>query len=176
MILAKLANPIKTIINFFKLTLNRYLGINFMGNKLGDIFNFLQLTDSIATAGQPTKQQLSLVKDAGYKTVINLATATSENALPNEREIVEILGMKYIHIPVDFNNPTSENFADFCQAMHENQQQSLLVHCAANLRVAAFMYIYRLRQENINSEQAKRDLAKVWTPNETWQRFIDSQL
>ena len=60
--------------------------------------------------------------------------------------------------------------------MQENNQQPLLVHCGANLRVAAFMYIYRLTQENFDNEQAKVDLAKVWTPNETWQQFIDSQL
>ncbi|MDJ0532645.1 MAG: protein tyrosine phosphatase family protein [Xenococcaceae cyanobacterium MO_207.B15] len=176
MILAKLTNPVKTIINFLKLSLNRYLGVNFMGNKLENIFNFLQLTDSIATAGQPTKKQLSLVKDSGYKTIINLATSASENALPDEKETVEALGMKYIHIPIDFNNPTSEDFAEFCQAMQDNNQQPLLIHCAANLRVSAFMYIYRLTQENFDSEQAKRDLSKVWTPNETWQQFIDSQL
>ena len=176
MILAKLTNHVKTIIDFFKLSLNRYLGINLMGDKIENIFNFLQLSNSIATAGQPTKSQLSLVKDSGYKTVINLATSASENALPDEQEIVESLGMKYIHIPVDFNNPTSEDFAAFCQAMGENNQQPLLVHCGANLRVSAFMYIYRLTQENFDNEQAKRDLSKVWTPNETWQQFIDSQL
>ena len=64
------------------------IGINLMGDKIENIFNFLQLSDSIATGGQPTKKQLSLVKDFGYKTVINLATSASENALPNEQEIV----------------------------------------------------------------------------------------
>lgn len=66
-----------------------------MENKLENISDFLQLTKSIATAGQPIEQELSLVKDAGYKTVINLATSASPNALSNEREIVESLGMKY---------------------------------------------------------------------------------
>lgn len=147
-----------------------------MGDKLENIFNFLQLTDTIATAGQPTEKQMSLVKDAGYKTVINLATSASENALPNEKETVESLGMKHIHIPVDFNNPTSEDFTAFCETMKESDREPILIHCAANLRVSAFMYIYRITQENYDREQAKADLAKVWIPNETWQKFIDEQL
>ncbi len=175
MILLKLTNPIQTIIDFVKLSLNRYFGINLMGDKIENIFNFLQLTESIATAGQPTKKQLSLVKNAGYKTVINLATSASENAIPDEKEIVSALGMKYIHIPVDFNNPTSEDLAAFSQAMQQNNRQPLFIHCAANLRVSAFMYIYRLNQEGFNRKQAKVDLSKVWTPNETWQQFIDNQ-
>ena len=50
-----------------------------MGNELGNIFNFLQLTPSIATAGQPTEQQLSIIREAGYKIIINLATSSFES-------------------------------------------------------------------------------------------------
>ena len=175
MIIAKLTNPIQTFLDFFKLSLNRYLNINLMGDKIENIFNFLQLTDSIATGGQPTQKQLSLVKNAGYKTVINLATSSSENALPDEKEIVEALGMKYLHIPVDFNHPTSEDFAAFSQAMQDNKEQPLFIHCAANLRVSAFLYIYRVTQEGCNPQQASLDLSKIWTPNKTWQQFIDNQ-
>ena len=104
MILIKITKPIQTIIDFAKLSLNRYLGINLMGDKLQNIFNFLQLTEFIATAGQPTEKQLSLVKNAGYKTAINLAPSAAENALVNEKDIVAALGMKYIHIPVDLKH------------------------------------------------------------------------
>ncbi len=147
-----------------------------MAIKLEDISNFLQLTDTIATAGQPTEKQLSLIKDAGYKIVINLATSASPNALSNEKKLVESLGMKYINIPIDFNNPTSEDLINFCQVLEHNNHQPLLIHCAANKRVSAFMYIYRLRRGNFAPEQAKIDLAKIWTPNKTWQKFIDDQL
>ena len=50
-----LSNPLKTIFDFLKLSINRYLGINTMGDKLENIFNYLQLSDFIATGGQPTE-------------------------------------------------------------------------------------------------------------------------
>ena len=168
-----LTNPIQTIFNFLKLTINRYLGINTMGDKLENIFNYLKLSELIATGGQPTENQLSLVKNSGYQVVINLALPTSENALPDEKTSVESLGMKYINIPIDFNNPTVENFDRFCEVMQEHQQQPRFIHCAANLRVSAFMYLYRTIYQDLDRETALEDLNKLWQPNETWQKLIE---
>jgi hypothetical protein len=41
------------------------------------------------------------------------------------------------------------------------------------MRVSAFMYLYRIIHEHINTEEAKQDLQKIWQPNETWQQFIE---
>ena len=167
-----LTNPFQTIVNFIELSITRYLGINLMGERLEDIFNFLKLSDHVGTAGQPTEQQLSLVKSSGYKTVINLALPTSENALPDEGATVESLDMEYINIPVNFNNPTEDNFVRFCAVMQERVKEPIFVHCAANLRVSAFMYLYRRIKQNLSEEEAKVDLDKIWTPNRIWTQFI----
>jgi protein tyrosine phosphatase (PTP) superfamily phosphohydrolase (DUF442 family) len=144
-----------------------------MGNKLEEIFNFRQLSPAIATAGQPTELQLASVKNAGYRSIINLAPGTHENALPNEREIVESLGLSYIHIPVKFDRPTMEDFDRFCEVINSSKDRSIFVHCAANFRVSSFMYLYRRIYENIPHEIAQVELAKIWTPNPIWQEFID---
>lgn len=68
--------------------------------QLTEICNFLQLSNSIATAGQPTIEQFAAIKQAGYSVVINLALPTSTNAIPNEQQIVESQGMEYMAIPV----------------------------------------------------------------------------
>ncbi|MEM9275301.1 MAG: protein tyrosine phosphatase family protein [Cyanobacteria bacterium P01_F01_bin.143] len=167
-----ITNPFKLIFNFIKLFLNRYLGINMMGDKVENIFNYLKLSESIATGGQPTEYQLSLVKNSGYQVVINLALPTSKNALADEKTSVKSLGMKYINIPIDFNNPTVGDFDCFCEVMQKYQPQKIFVHCAANLRVSAFMYLYRTIYQGLNQEVATQDLNKLWQPNETWQKLI----
>ena len=53
----------------------------------------------------------------GVRHIINLGLHTHEKALPDEAASVSRLGMTYIHIPVDFQNPTDEDFAKFCSAM-----------------------------------------------------------
>ena len=169
----KLTNPFKTLFNFLKLSISRYTPINLMGEQLDNIFNFLPISNSVATAGQPTEQQLPLLKAAGYQVVINLAPHTAENALPDEKMSVESLGLEYVHIPVNYNQPTIEDFDRFCTSMEENTQKSIFVHCAANCRVSAFMYLYRRLHEGLSDEQAQIELQKIWTPNKTWRQFMD---
>jgi protein tyrosine phosphatase (PTP) superfamily phosphohydrolase (DUF442 family) len=168
-----LTNPIHTVLNFMKLAVSQYTPINLMGNELNNIFNFYQLSESIGTAGQPTALQFQSVQEAGYSVVINLAPGTHENALPQEQDVVELLNIAYIHIPVSFDRPTMADFDRFCQALQEHLGQSVFVHCAANLRVSSFMYLYRRIYQGISPEQAQIDLAKLWVPNPIWQEFID---
>lgn len=136
------------------------------------IYNYLKLSDSVATAGQPTEAQLSLIKESGYQVVVNLALPESPKALPHEPAIVESLGMHYIHIPVVWENPTLEDVSRFFSVMEAIANKPVFVHCAANKRVSAFMYLYRRIHEGMSDEQAKRDLHRIWTPNDTWQQFI----
>jgi protein tyrosine phosphatase (PTP) superfamily phosphohydrolase (DUF442 family) len=137
-----------------------------------DIFNFLQISDLVATAGQPTEKQLTAIKNAGYQVVINLTPAKSENALSNEQAIVESLSMEYVHIPVAGDNPTLKNFDRFAQVMQANPNRPVFVHCAGNFRVSAFMYLYRRIYQNIDEGQAQKELHQIWVPSDTWQQFM----
>lgn len=137
-----------------------------------DIYNFLKLSDSIATSGQPTIEQFSAIKDSGYQIVINLALPTSSNALPDEKQIVEAQDMQYIHIPVVWETPKIEDFTQFAAIIEANTDKKVFVHCAANMRVSAFMYLYRRLHENMSDSEAKKDLHQIWNPNENWQKFM----
>jgi uncharacterized protein (TIGR01244 family) len=141
-------------------------------SQIEDIYNYLKLSDSVATAGQPTEAQFSVIQESGYQVVVNLALPESPKALPHEQAIVESLGMQYLHLPVVWENPTLEDIARFFSVMEENANKPVFVHCAANMRVSAFMYLYRRLHECMSDEQAKRDLHRIWTPNDTWQEFI----
>ena len=74
-------------------------------NCLENIYNYLKISNKIATAGQPSIEQFSHIKQSGYQVVVNLALRDSSNALPNEKEIVEAERMQYFHIPVIWENP-----------------------------------------------------------------------
>lgn len=80
--------------------------------------------------------------------------------------------MHYIHIPVIWDNPTLEDIERFFTVMETNADKNVFVHCAANMRVSAFMYLYRLIHGRISAEDAERDLHQIWVPNEIWQKFI----
>jgi protein tyrosine phosphatase (PTP) superfamily phosphohydrolase (DUF442 family) len=151
-------------------------------NNLIDIYNFLDLSEStntshrLATSGQPTIEQFPQIKAAGYQVVINLALLDSSNAVPTERSILENLHLTYIHIPVLWENPTAADFDQFTQTMQQYADRSIYVHCAANKRVSAFIYLYRQIYQNMPAATALADLEKIWTPNPIWQKFIDELL
>ncbi|NJL47647.1 MAG: phosphatase [Leptolyngbyaceae cyanobacterium SM2_5_2] len=143
---------------------------------LSEIYNFLPLSDRVATAGQPTEAQFAEVARQGYEVVVNLALPTSDHALPDEKSIVEGLGMAYIAIPVLWENPTQEDLDQFFQVMEAHQGRKVLVHCAANMRVSAFMYLYQRLQAGMDEATAQRNLHKIWQPNELWQAFMARSL
>ncbi|HEY9737484.1 MAG TPA: protein tyrosine phosphatase family protein [Trichocoleus sp.] len=137
------------------------------------IYNFLPISDAIATAGQPTEAQFEAVQQSGYEVVINLAMPTARNALPNEQARVESLGMTYIPIPVVWENPTQADLEQFFEAMAVHQGKKVFVHCAANMRVSVFMYLYRRLRLGLDEAKARPDLERIWQPNPTWQQFIE---
>ncbi len=143
---------------------------------LEKIKNFYYMDDHIATAGQPTVDQFNAIKQGNYDLVINLALAESPNAIDNEDEIVHKLNMDYIHVPVDFNNPTLDDLDKFFNAMVQHQDKQIFVHCALNWRVSAFVFLYKTIKLRIPVDDALLDLQAVWDPDDTWQAFIDSTL
>ena len=104
---------------------------------------------------------------------MNLALPESTNALPDEKQIIESQGMQYVHIPVVWEKPTIENVNEFFSVMEANSDKKVFVHCAANMRVSAFIYLYQRLHESISEEEAKKDLHKIWIPNENWQKFME---
>ncbi len=77
---------------------------------LPEIINWRRLNHRITLSGQPTGEQLSQIKELGVAHIVNPGPHTNKGALDDEAGTVEKLGMAYIYIPVDFNNPTDEDF------------------------------------------------------------------
>ncbi|MFN2152529.1 MAG: protein tyrosine phosphatase family protein [Anaerolineales bacterium] len=147
-----------------------------MDAELRAIYNYLPLSSRIATSGQPTAQQIRAIAEAGFEVVINLALPTSDNALINEKELVETTGMRYVQIPVVWEQPTEANLASFLHAMTMYESQRVFIHCAANMRVSVFMALYRIRSLGWSRDDAMQMVYEIWKPNEIWSRFIEQNL
>jgi len=146
-----------------------------MHDPLAAIRNYRRLDERLGTAGQPTAAQFADVARAGFGLVVNLALPTSTGALPDERATVTALGMDYVHIPVNFDAPTPEDFARFTGVMDGNAQRKVFVHCALNYRVSAFMALYRVRRLGWTRDAALAEVREVWEPDAVWRRFLDEQ-
>lgn len=172
------ASTARTSLGFMGTFIERRLPQRFRTHRLDSIFNYLPLTDSLITAGQPTELQLAAVKAAGFTRVINLAPHGLENSLPDEAGVVARLGMDYLHLPVDFKHPADSDFVTFCAVLQQAQaqQQKVLVHCAANMRVSAFMFRYRTQILGEDRALAEQDLHRIWKPFGAWAAFIEREI
>jgi uncharacterized protein (TIGR01244 family) len=143
-----------------------------------DIYNYQFLNEKLSSSGMPTAEQMKEVADAGVQVVINLAPATVKDALPNEDSLVKSLGMEYVHIPVEWNNPMQQNLEGFFTAMDEHQEEKVLVHCQANYRASSFVMLYRVLKLGWKKEEAIPVMEKMWNPEDfpLWQKFIDENL
>ena len=126
------------------------------------IYNWRRLNDRITTSGQPTEQQLADIRTLGVRHIVNLGLHTHEKALPDEAASVACLGMTYIHIPVNFQNPTDQDFDQFCAVMEQLK----------DARVSAFFYRYRRDVLGMDETQARAEMEAVWQPNAIWAAFV----
>jgi len=140
---------------------------------LQGIYNYRRLTDLIATAGQPSEEELASVAHAGFEVVVNLALHDAEYSLPDERRTVESLGMRYIHIPVVWERPLRADLEHFFEVMDGLTGKPVFVHCAANKRVSAFMALYRQLRQGWSAEAVMPDVHAIWEPDDVWRWFLE---
>jgi protein tyrosine phosphatase (PTP) superfamily phosphohydrolase (DUF442 family) len=87
--------------------------------------------------------------------------------------LVWSLGMDYAPIPIWWNAPEVEDIERFFAVMDDNRARKVFVHCAANMRVSAFMFLYGVLRERMPAEEAARQLHRIWMPNPIWEDFIN---
>ncbi len=145
---------------------------------MNNIFNFLQLTELLSSSGMPTPEQVREIAEADVKFVVNLATPKSEGWMPDEGDVFQSLGVDYLSIRVDWENPTAQDLAQFLDAMAAHEGQRVHVHCQANFRATAFIGLYRALRQGWERERAFEDQRKIWVLAEypIWQKFVDESL
>jgi protein tyrosine phosphatase (PTP) superfamily phosphohydrolase (DUF442 family) len=134
------------------------------------------LSPLVQTAGSPTVEDLENLHNTGVDAVINLALTTSMDAIPDEDRVVKGLGMEYIHIPVIWESPTLDNLQSFFAACLRCSGRKVFIHCVKNMRVSAFLYLYRVMCLGTDPQEAYADMAKIWVPEGNWAEFIEQAL
>lgn len=139
------------------------------------IHNWRRFDARITTSGQPSEAELAEIRALGVTHVVNLGLHSHERALPDEAGSVAALGMAYIHIPVDFERPTDEDFCRFRDALAAIGDQPVHIHCIVNARVSAFLYRYRRDVAGSGTTEAKALMDSIWQPGGVWVRFIGDE-
>ncbi len=142
---------------------------------LHDVINWRRWDARTTLSGQPTEGQLAEIAALGVRHVINLGPHWNKGALADEAGEVAGLGMQYIYIPVDFEDPKDADFEAFVEAFSGLEASAVHVHCIYNARVSAF--IYRFAKAGLGGEvsAAFSLMDGIWRPGGVWAEFIGDE-
>ena len=83
------------------------------------------------------------------------------------------MGMSYLHIPVDFANPTLEDAQTFFGLMRGLKTRKVWVHCRKCARFGFFVSLSAIRA-GLSDKDATGPILKAWTPqmDDVWKGFL----
>eukprot|EP01024_Parvocaulis_polyphysoides_P059661 TRINITY_DN6462_c3_g1_i1.p2 TRINITY_DN6462_c3_g1~~TRINITY_DN6462_c3_g1_i1.p2 ORF type:complete len:171 (-),score=22.52 TRINITY_DN6462_c3_g1_i1:277-738(-) len=130
---------------------------------MNNITNFLKV-EGYGTAGQPTNEQFKVIQEQGYEVVINIRMSDVDH--DNEGKLVSGLGMVYVHQPVSWENPQVKDLQLFFNLLKAFEGMKVFIHCKKNMRVAVFIYLWRILLKGHDAKDALKDVHKIWTPGD----------
>lgn len=141
--------------------------------------NERQIAEGIIVAGQPTPDDISLLHDRGFRTVVNVRTPQDDGYLPDEERLVESAGLNYAEIPVSPQRIDDIAVFRFGQAIESTDGKPALVHCGSGGR-AAMMALLHLAVKNgwslqYTIEEGQR-LQAVPSPTSPYRAFFEDYI
>jgi protein tyrosine phosphatase (PTP) superfamily phosphohydrolase (DUF442 family)/ribosomal protein S18 acetylase RimI-like enzyme len=136
------------------------------------IRDFLRVSETLSTGGQPTADELRQLAAEGCAVVVNLGLHDPTYCLDDEAGLVASLGMEYHHIPVVFEGPHEEQLRRFVELLDRLAGRRAFVHCAANKRVSCFVALYGELRGGWSRARADGFIRRIWEPDAVWSAFI----
>ncbi len=113
------------------------------GHQIIPVQNYSRATEQIAISGLIGDGGAQALAAHGFKTIIDLRTATEGTA--DEKALIDLNGMNYINIPMTVAGISEEQLAAFTKVM-ETAQAPILIHCGSGNRAGAMWASYQIRK------------------------------
>jgi uncharacterized protein (TIGR01244 family) len=122
------------------------------------ITNFTQVDAVVACGGATETAALDGLKNDGFRSVINLRTASEAGAnIEQNAARASALGLRYIHIPFNGQSPDPKAVDAFLAAVADPSNQPVYIHCASATRVGAVWLVKRVLQDDWSVEKATEE-------------------
>lgn len=138
--------------------------------------NFVENAPGMSSAGMPTRAQFERVAKAGFGIVVNLVPAGAMGSHDDESDLVVRHGMRYHHVPVDFEAPGPAHYEQIAAILRQAGDARVFLHCQLNMRASSFVFLYRVIELGEDPDVAFRDVSRIWAPSPPWARFMRDML
>jgi protein tyrosine/serine phosphatase len=131
-------------------------------NDIPGLPNFARVSDQLYRGAQPTAEGFAALKGMGIKTVVNLRAAHSD------LDLLEGLGLHYVHISFKPWHPEEEDFVKFLHVVTDPDCQPVFVHCQHGAdRTGVMVALYRVAELGWKPARALEELP-VFGFHEIW--------
>jgi uncharacterized protein (TIGR01244 family) len=136
------------------------------------IVNFSRVDAVVACGGATDTAALDGLAKDGFKSVINLRQASENNAnIEQNTAKAKELGLKYIHIPFNAQQPDPKVVDQFLAAIADKSNQPAYVHCGSASRVGSVWLVKRVLQDGWTVEKATEEAKAIGLRGEPLEKF-----
>jgi uncharacterized protein (TIGR01244 family) len=126
---------------------------------IAGIRNFTKVDSTIACGGAVTAEAFDALKQAGYKSVVNLRGATEQgNDIEAAKKAAEAAGLTYFHLPFVPTAPDMAMLDEFLKLVVKPENQPVMLHCASGGRASMFWAVKRVMVDGWSIEKAMGEL------------------
>jgi uncharacterized protein (TIGR01244 family) len=121
--------------------------------------NFTRVDATIACGGAVTQEAYAAIKEAGFKSVVNLRLATEPGVnIEEARKAAESAGLIYVHLPFSNTAPDAAVLDEFLKAVVKPENLPMMLHCGSGTRVSMFWAVKRVLIDGWPVEKAMGEL------------------
>jgi tyrosine-protein phosphatase SIW14 len=138
--------------------------------RIAGVPNAGKINDHLYRGAQPGTAGFAALKNLGVTTVVDLRREDPQ-AIDSERQNVESLGLRFVHIPVGgFSSPSNEQIIQFLGIFRDHPQDTVFVHCHyGEDRTGVFVAAYRMSLDHWPERQAMNEM-DLFGFHRHWQR------
>jgi uncharacterized protein (TIGR01244 family) len=133
------------------------------------VVNFTRLDDSqgfagsrVGFGGATQPGAMARLSSKGYVTIISLRLADEEGMdVGASQKAAEAAGLRYIHLPIDPENPAPGAIDSFLEAAGDKANQPLYIHCNSATRAAALWMIGRVLKDGLAPDTASKEAEAI---------------
>lgn len=139
--------------------------------------NFVRLDAKFASGGVTTADAFATLKQLGYRTVINLQTASEPGVdLDAEAKAVSQAGIKYVSLPFSTAAPDLTAVDKFLEIVKDPANQPVYLHCRSGQRANAFWMIKRVVVDGWTLDKAAEEADTLKMTNKPLRDFVAAYL
>lgn len=124
--------------------------------------NFTRVDATIAIGGALSPEAVAAIKQAGFKSIVNLRLESEPGAnVAEERKAAEAAGLRYIYLPFANAMPDASKLTEFLKVVAVPGNQPMLLHCASGARASMFWAAKRVMLDGWTVDRAMDELPNL---------------